>query len=77
MTKDQQNITIDRNAVAKRAFELYVARGRKDGHAESDWIRAENEIRQAQQKNAKVATPTPLAAKTTKTKSSQTSRRLS
>ena len=27
-----------------RAYELYVARGRKDGHELEDWFRAEKEI---------------------------------
>ena len=27
-----------------RAYELYVARGREDGHELEDWLRAEDEI---------------------------------
>jgi hypothetical protein len=29
--------------VRRRAYELYVQRGMEDGHAEEDWLRAEEE----------------------------------
>ncbi len=32
------------DAVRKRAYELYVERGRTDGNADEDWLRAEAEI---------------------------------
>jgi Protein of unknown function (DUF2934) len=31
--------------IQQRAYELYEERGREDGHAEEDWLRAEAEIR--------------------------------
>ena len=31
--------------IAKRAYELYEQRGRRDGHADQDWLEAEREIR--------------------------------
>lgn len=31
-------------AIRKRAYEIYVERGRADGDAEADWLRAEAEI---------------------------------
>ncbi|HZW09046.1 MAG TPA: DUF2934 domain-containing protein [Phycisphaerales bacterium] len=31
--------------VRLRAYELYVARGRVDGHAMEDWMQAERELR--------------------------------
>jgi hypothetical protein len=31
--------------VAQRSYELYLARGSIDGHAEDDWARAEAELR--------------------------------
>ena len=31
--------------IRQRAYELYLERGGKDGHAEEDWLRAEAEIR--------------------------------
>jgi DUF2934 family protein len=30
--------------IRQRAYELYEARGREDGHEEEDWLRAEKEI---------------------------------
>jgi Protein of unknown function (DUF2934) len=30
--------------IARRAFELYAARGREDGHDVDDWLRAEREL---------------------------------
>lgn len=32
--------------IAKRAFELYIARGRVEGFAEQDWRQAEHELMQ-------------------------------
>jgi hypothetical protein len=31
--------------IARRAYELYLDRGRDEGHALDDWLRAEAEIR--------------------------------
>lgn len=33
-----------RERVQRRAYELYLMRGREEGHAEEDWKRAESEI---------------------------------
>ncbi len=33
-----------REAIAKRAYELYLARGKADGHEFEDWIQAEREL---------------------------------
>lgn len=30
--------------ISRRAYELYEQRGREDGYAEEDWVRAEKEI---------------------------------
>jgi Protein of unknown function (DUF2934) len=32
-------------AIRLRAYELYEQRGRQDGHAQTDWFRAEAELR--------------------------------
>jgi hypothetical protein len=32
------------NQIRQRAYELYEARGREDGHDLEDWLRAEEEI---------------------------------
>ena len=34
-----------RPQIAKRAYELYEQRGRREGHAVQDWLQAEREIR--------------------------------
>jgi len=31
--------------IAQRAYQVWEHRGRRDGHAEDDWIRAEFELR--------------------------------
>jgi hypothetical protein len=31
--------------IARRAFDLYLARGRQDGHAVDDWLQAERELK--------------------------------
>ncbi len=31
--------------IARRAFDLYLARGRQDGHDVEDWLQAERELR--------------------------------
>ena len=36
---------IDRELVARRAYELYLARGGADGQAMDDWLAAERELR--------------------------------
>ena len=35
-----------------RAYELYEARGREDGHEQEDWLRAEEEIREKKARTA-------------------------
>jgi hypothetical protein len=35
------------DAVAHRAYDLYVARGQEDGHDIDDWLQAERELRSA------------------------------
>ncbi len=41
-TAETPNIEED---IRKRAYELFEARGREDGHEREDWLRAEEEIR--------------------------------
>ena len=38
------NLPFIRECIAVRAYELYEARGRRDGHDVEDWISAEREI---------------------------------
>jgi hypothetical protein len=32
--------------IARRAYEIYLARGREPGHEREDWLRAEKELRE-------------------------------
>ena len=43
---DTTAATIDRELVARRAYELYQARGGTDGLAMEDWLSAERELTQ-------------------------------
>lgn len=38
-------VQVAREMIAKRAYELYVKRGRVDGFAEIDWHQAEKELK--------------------------------
>jgi hypothetical protein len=44
---DTTLLSLDRDDVARRAFELYCARGREDGHDLDDWLSAERALRAA------------------------------
>jgi hypothetical protein len=40
-----QPATPSHEAIARRAYELFLQRGRTDGHALQDWLQAEHELR--------------------------------
>lgn len=42
---DTTLLSLDRDDVPRRAFELYCARGCEDGHDLDDWVSAERELR--------------------------------
>jgi Protein of unknown function (DUF2934) len=42
VTTDQQELE---DQIRLRAYELYEERGREDGYAEEDWLRAKEEIK--------------------------------
>ena len=42
---DTTGANMDRELVARRAYELYLARGGADGQAMDDWLAAERELR--------------------------------
>jgi hypothetical protein len=41
---------IPEHCIRDRAYEIYVQRGRKGGHADSDWLTAEAELKELKQK---------------------------
>ncbi len=57
MMQTQQANSIDKEAVARKAYELWVQGGRRDGVAEENWIQAEQIVRanQAPKAEAKSA----------------------
>ena len=44
MPKSNQTAAPDEEAIAKRAFELYLQRGSVSGHELDDWLEAEAEL---------------------------------
>ena len=42
--KTSKTATVTDADVARRAYELYLARGRQDGHDSEDWLQAEREL---------------------------------
>ena len=46
MARDTSAGVLDRERLAARAYELYLARGGGDGQAVEDWLAAERELRQ-------------------------------
>ena len=68
MNKDTKT-TLDRNEIARRAYEIYLARGKKSGSAHEDWVRAEAELRAKAEKTA--ATTTTTAPKTMRRETTQ------
>ena len=42
---------IDHEQIAARAHDLYVARGRDDGHDLEDWLEAERELRERHERS--------------------------
>ena len=44
-TGRQEGQVPDQEAVARRAYELFEARGRLPGHEEEDWLEAERQLR--------------------------------
>jgi len=44
-TKLTQAAGVTDDAVARRAYDLYLARGQEDGHDVDDWLEAERELR--------------------------------
>jgi hypothetical protein len=42
--KTRPAATLNRADVARRAYDLYLARGRQDGYDVEDWLQAEREL---------------------------------
>jgi hypothetical protein len=46
-TEPSHLLAVTKDAIAQRAYELYVARGGEDGHQLEDWLQAERELQDA------------------------------
>jgi hypothetical protein len=46
-TEPSYPLAVTKDAIAQRAYELYVARGGEDGHHLEDWLQAERELQDA------------------------------
>jgi len=47
---------LDRSAVSARAHQIWLSKGRREGHSVEDWLQAEREIR-----GERAASPAPAA----------------
>ena len=60
MSEGRNPIAPNEEQIRERAYEIYVATGREDGHDQSDWLTAERELKELSQgpaaKRARVAT---------------------
>jgi hypothetical protein len=43
---------VPEHCIRERAYDIYVQRGRKGGHADSDWLTAEAELKELKKKAA-------------------------
>jgi hypothetical protein len=55
LTKTDAAITTHEESVRARAYELYQVRGRIEGHAEEDWLQAESEVAESNERTAVLA----------------------
>ena len=46
-SEDRETSLVTQDAIAQRAYALYVARGCEDGHDVEDWFNAERELQEA------------------------------
>ena len=63
LTKRDAAITTHEEKVRTRAYELYEVRGRIDGHAEEDWLRAEGEVAGSNERKAVLASASKITVK--------------
>jgi hypothetical protein len=74
---DEQGARERQDRIAARAHQLYMERGREDGHAEEDWLQAEREVNAAleeESRDAKRRTSPPRAAARPRAESPRSSR---
>ena len=45
-SQPNRSVLVPEGLIAQRAYALYLARGREDGHDVEDWLQAERELRE-------------------------------
>jgi len=61
--RDAAITTHEEENVRARAYELYELRGKTDGHAEEDWLQAEGEVAESNERNAVRASSSKITVK--------------
>ncbi len=51
-TTHEGSRSVPQHCIRERAYEIYERRGRKGGHADSDWFTAEAELKELKKKTA-------------------------
>jgi len=54
---DHQDITISREELEKRAYELYLQRGAEHGHDQEDWLAAETQLAEESNRDRETVEP--------------------
>lgn len=49
-SNQERKSEIPEHCIRERAYEIYVQRGRKGGHADGDWLTAEAELKELKKK---------------------------
>jgi hypothetical protein len=61
-TSEKRGDAVQRDAVAARAYAIYVRRGMKPGHEIDDWLEAERELKSDTVRTAVEKAPTPASS---------------
>jgi hypothetical protein len=51
-TAQESYPSVPEHRIRERAYEIYVQRGRKGGHADGDWLTAEADLKELKKKTA-------------------------
>ena len=76
MPKSKESATPTDDAIARRAYELYLQRGSVSGHELDDWLAAEAELSSAAAHAANEAPVQPVVRRRAARNESQSNRRL-
>jgi hypothetical protein len=54
-SQPNRSVLVPEGLIAQRAYALYLARGREDGHDVEDWLQAERELQETKNALLKLA----------------------